>query len=104
MIAEHTHAWSNGPVMERSRVSRSPCSTWDDHLWTDVIQIQTCACGETRRLLLGFKDRRRRGDDHRRAAGRQPLGRPLKRSETYQAPRILKNAPPRPDTNTGDTA
>ena len=90
MAAEHEHAWHNGPVMERSRVDRSPCSTLDDHLWTDIVQVQTCECGETRRLLLGFKDRRRRGDDVRRANGQQPLGTPLQRAGTYSKPKVLK--------------
>ncbi len=85
----HEHEWSNGPVMERVRVSASPCSTMDDHLWTDVIQVQTCSCGSTRRLLLGYKDRRRRGDDMRRAAGRHPLGTPLTPSDTYRVPKVL---------------
>jgi hypothetical protein len=75
--------------MERSRVSHSPSSTLDDHLWTDIVQVQTCECGETRRLLLGFKDRRRRGDDGRRAKGLEPLGRPLQRAGTYRTPKPL---------------
>lgn len=89
MSNEHQHHWTNGPVLERSRVSASPCSTWDDHLWTDIIQVQTCGCGETRRLLLGFKNRRRRGDDLRRAAGEKPLGTPLQHSGTYRKPKVL---------------
>lgn len=86
----HTHSWENGPVLTQSRVSPSPCSTWDDHLWDDIIQVQTCACGDTRRLLVGFKNRRRRGDDLRRSAGNEPLGTPLRMSGTYAKPRILR--------------
>lgn len=85
----HQHAWQNGAVLERSQESLSPCSTLDDHLWTDIIQVQTCECGETRRLLLGFKDQRRRGDDYRRREGLEPLGQPLRRSGTYRTPKVL---------------
>lgn len=90
MNDEHRHAWQNSALTERSRVDHSPCSTWDDHLWTDIIQVQTCECGETRRLWLGFKNRRRRGDDIRRADGMEPLGTPLQRSGTFKKPRVLK--------------
>lgn len=85
----HDHKWQNGPVLTRSQVSASPCSTWDDHLWDDIIQVQTCECGATRRLLLGFKNQRRRGDDLRRADGRAPLGIPLDRSGMYRRPLLL---------------
>lgn len=86
----HTHSWQNGPVLTRSRESWSPCSHADDHLWDDIIQVQTCECGETRKLLLGFKNRRRRGDDSRRAVGRESLGIPLQRSGTYARPKVIR--------------
>lgn len=89
-MTEHKHQWTNGPVLGRSRVSSSPCSTSDDHLWTDVIQSQTCGCGETRKLLMGFKNRRRRGDDARRANGLRPLGTPLEREGIYSKSKVLK--------------
>lgn len=88
-MTEHAHRWQNGAVLTQSQESASPCSTWDDHLWTDVIQMQTCECGATRRLLVGFKNMRRRGDDLRRRAGKAPLGTPLRRSGTYRDPKVL---------------
>lgn len=89
-MEEHEHKWQNGPELTRSRVSVSPYSTWDDHLWEDIIQVQTCECGETRRLLIGFKNQRRRGDDLRRAAGNEPLGSPLPKSGVYRRPKLLR--------------
>ena len=89
-MSAHEHAWQNGPTTERERCDPSPCSTLDDHLWTDIILVQTCECGETRRLWLGFKNRRRRGDDYRRADGLPPLGTPLRRSGTFAKPRVLR--------------
>ena len=86
----HEHSWQNGPTLDEEHVSPSPCSRMDDHIRTDVILLQTCSCGATRRLWLGYKDRRRRGDDMRRAAGRAPLGTPLLRSETFSTPKVLQ--------------
>lgn len=85
----HEHHWQNGPTTLRAGVSASPCSDWDDHLWDDVILTQTCGCGDTRRLLIGFKNQRRRGDDYRRAAGNRPLGTPLPTSGTYRKPKVI---------------
>jgi hypothetical protein len=75
----HKHVWQPNGIAERDRESCSPCSTWDDHLWTDVLSVQVCACGAVKRVVVGFKNRRRRGDDYRRAAGKLPLGTPLQR-------------------------
>lgn len=86
----HEHRWQNGPLMEQDHVQSSPCSRADDHLWTLIIQVQTCECGETRRLALGYKNRRRRGDDARKARGLPPLGIPLQRSETFAKPKVLR--------------
>lgn len=87
---QHKHRWTNGAVLTQERVSASPCSTWDDHIWEDIIQVQNCECGATRRLLLGFQNQRRRGDDLRRAAGNEPLGTPLQKSGTYAKAKVLR--------------
>lgn len=88
-MSDHEHKWMNATTMRQARVSASPCSRMDDHLWDDVIQVQTCECGETRKLLLGYENRRRRGDDMRRAAGREPLGIPLTPSGVFRKPKVL---------------
>ena len=74
---EHKHDWQPNGTVEVDRVSRSPCSTLDDHLWTDIMSVQVCACGAVRRVKVGQRRLRRRGDDYRRAKGLAPLGRPL---------------------------
>lgn len=84
---KHTHDWQPSGRILRSRVSRSPCSDWDDHLWDDVVVIQTCGCGAIREATIGIQNRRRRGDDYRRAAGNEPLGTPLPPSGTYANPK-----------------
>jgi hypothetical protein len=68
-VSDHTHEWQPNGVAEIDRVSCSPCSTWDDALWTDVVSVQTCACGAVRKVKVGEKNMRRRGDDLRRASG-----------------------------------
>lgn len=90
MADAHEHEWRDGAVTRQEEVSCSPCSRMDDHIWEWVIQHQTCTCGATRRLVLGYENRRRRGDDYRRANGLQPLGTPLQRSETYAKPRLFR--------------
>lgn len=86
---EHAHEWSAGTETTRSQVSCSPCSAEDDHLWDDVLLVQTCPCGSVRQVLVGFRNRRRRGDDGRRARGLRPLGEPLRASGTYRQPKVL---------------
>lgn len=66
--AEHEHVWQPNGSVEHDRVSHSPCSTWDDLLWTDVLSVQTCSCGAVKRVRVATKNRRLRGDDLR--AGR----------------------------------
>ena len=90
MPDEHEHEWTNGPTLRQSEESASPCSRSDDHLWDWIVQVQTCGCGATRRLVLGYENRRRRGDDARRARGLQPLGRPLTRSAVFDPPRRFR--------------
>lgn len=87
---EHKHEWQDGAVTEKDEVSYSPCSTADDHLWTWIIQHQSCACGARRQLALGYKNRRRRGDDARIANGLRPLGTPLQRNETFNPPKRFR--------------
>jgi hypothetical protein len=86
----HEHKWRDGPTTYQHYESCSPCSTWDDILAELIVMTQTCECGETRRLCLGYRNQRRRGDDLRRRAGREPLGTPLPRSETFRRPRIMR--------------
>jgi hypothetical protein len=69
------HKWKPGGTVRQSRESRSPYSTYDDLLWDDILQVQVCECGETRRVKVGEDRLRHRGDDIRRAAGKRPLGR-----------------------------
>lgn len=88
-MSEHEHKWHPAGQTKRSRVSASPCSTWDDHLWDDIILLQSCECGEIRRTLIGFTNRRRRGDDGRRARGMDPLGTPLRPEGMYPEPKVL---------------
>jgi hypothetical protein len=73
----HRHEWQPNGTVRANRVAASPCSRLDDHLWTDVLSVQVCACGAVRRVKVGEENLRRRGDDYRRARGQQPLGRPL---------------------------
>jgi hypothetical protein len=87
---QHEHRWQNGPTTRQSRCEPSPMSEFDDHLYDEVVLTQTCECGATRRLAIGFENRRRRGDDHRRAIGKAPLGQPLQASGTYRNPRVLR--------------
>lgn len=89
-MTEHQHEWTNGAITEQEEVSHSPCSSMDDHLWDWIIQHQHCVCGESRQLVLGYKNRRRRGDDYRMAKGKRPLGTPLRRSETYDPPKRFR--------------
>lgn len=76
--ATHVHDWQPNGTVKVDRVACSPCSTWDDHLWTDILSVQVCSCGAVRRVKVGERNLRRRGDDYRRAAGKPPLGRPLR--------------------------
>lgn len=89
-MSEHDHVWRDGPTTESSNVSASPKSRADDHLRVDILLTQTCACGATRKLWLGYRNRRRRGDDARRARGLEPLGTPLQESDTFDHPRVLR--------------
>ncbi len=77
-VTEHDHVWQPNGTVEQDRVSRSPCSRLDDHLWTDILSVQVCTCGAVRKVKVGEKNLRRRGDDLRRAKGLAPLGRPLR--------------------------
>ena len=43
----------------------SPVSTWHDALWTDVLSVLVCACGEVRKVKVGEKNGRLRRDDLR---------------------------------------
>lgn len=86
--ARHGHKWQPAGSTTNGRMSPSPCSTWDDHLWDEIVQIQSCECGAMRYLTIGFKNRRRRGDDLRARDGNGPLGTPLQRSGTYAKPRV----------------
>lgn len=63
----HVHAWQPQGLIREQRESCSPCSTWDDVLWTQVIAVQSCACGKVRRVDAGTENMRRRGDDLRRS-------------------------------------
>lgn len=74
----HKHAWQPNGTVEVNRVGASPCSTMDDHLWTDILSVQVCACGAVTHVKVGEKNLRRRGDDYRRAEGKRPLGTPLR--------------------------
>lgn len=94
MSDEHEHNWLEATTLTEDQVSCSPCSRADDHLWEDIILLQTCGCGATRRLLIGFKNRRRRGDDDRIARGMRPLGTPLQKSGTYRHPKVLSTTAP----------
>lgn len=62
------HEWQPNGTAEVDRVLRSPCSTWDDALWTDVVSVQVCSCGAVRKVRVGRKNQRSRGDDLRKAS------------------------------------
>ena len=66
MSDEHKHIWQPNGTVEVHRVSRSPCSTWDDVLWTEVLSLAICECGAVKRTRVGVKNERWRGDDLRR--------------------------------------
>jgi hypothetical protein len=83
----HSHQWQNSAVIRQQHCLPSPHSTADDHIWDWVVQMQTCSCGATKRLVLGYENRRRRGDDARIARGLRPLGTPLSRSKTFAKPK-----------------
>lgn len=63
--SEHEHEWQPNGTVEVDRLQRSPCSVYDDELWTDVISVAVCRCGETKKTRVGIKNLRRRGDDVR---------------------------------------
>jgi len=64
--AAHKHVWQPNGTVEIDRISISPCSTWDDLLWTDVVSVQVCQCGTVRKVRIGRKNARHRGDDLRK--------------------------------------
>lgn len=96
-MSEHQHTWREGRTVRSHKCSPSPCSRLDDHLWTEILQRQTCACGAVRVVMLGFENLRRRGDDLRRADGLQPIGRPLTpTSQLYVEPKVKAIREPAP--------
>jgi hypothetical protein len=78
MSDEHIHKWdvwiTDDLIREDGVISKSPCSTADDILAVNVIQLQGCKCGARRRAVVGYEKERFRGDDWRRARGLAPLG------------------------------
>lgn len=64
--AEHVHQWHANGLMRENRVLSSPCSELDDWLYTSVLSVQVCSCGEVRRVKVGEENGRRRGDELRR--------------------------------------
>jgi hypothetical protein len=65
---EHVHEWQAHGLARENKVLPSPCSTWDDTLYTAVYAVQSCACGAVKRTLAARENQRRRGDDLRRTA------------------------------------
>lgn len=65
----HQHQWQPNGTVEADRTDYSPVSTWDDHLWTNVLAVQSCSCGAVKRTVVGRRNSRSRGDDLR--AGRE---------------------------------
>lgn len=63
---QHQHDWQPNGTVESDGCARSPCSTWDDILYTAVHSVQVCSCGAVRKVEVGVKNKRRRGDRLRR--------------------------------------
>lgn len=66
---EHEHEWQPNGTVEVDRMQKSPVSVYDDALWTDVLSVAICRCGQTKKTLVGRKNMRRRGDAIRRERG-----------------------------------
>jgi hypothetical protein len=64
-MSEHQHEWQPNGTADIDRTSHSPVSTYDDVLYTDVMAIQSCACGEFRKTRVGRKNIRTRHEDLR---------------------------------------
>ena len=55
----HEHTWRDAPDVVREKVvQHSPVSHNDCYLYTSVVLVQTCACGEFRRVGLGRENER----------------------------------------------
>lgn len=65
-VTKHKHAWQPNGTAEIDRESRSPVSRWDDVLWTEVVSLAVCQCGTVKRVRVGVRNERRRGDDLRK--------------------------------------
>lgn len=65
--AEHVHEWQAHGLVREQKEARSPCSTWDDVLYTDVFAVQSCGCGKVKRTRVARENVRRRGDDLRKS-------------------------------------
>lgn len=68
--SKHQHEWQPNGTVNVDQMSCSPCSTLDDQFWTDVISVQVCSCGAVRKVKVGEKNFRRRGDMLRRRRAR----------------------------------
>jgi hypothetical protein len=62
----HAHEWQANGTVENDRISHSPVSMWDDVLYTDVLAVQSCACGEVKKVPVGRRNVRTRHEEYQR--------------------------------------
>ncbi len=58
---KHKHEWQPNGTMSQDAVSRSPCSTFDDVLYTETYSLALCKCGAERKRLQSVSNQRFRG-------------------------------------------
>ena len=61
-MTDHEHKWQSSGLVREPREQLSPCSRFDDQLWTHVSQVQMCECGKVRKIHVANENIRRRGD------------------------------------------
>lgn len=64
-MSDHTHVWKPNGIIEQNEALRSPVSRWDDYLYTAMYSIAVCECGLVKKVKVGEKNGRSRGDDLR---------------------------------------
>jgi hypothetical protein len=67
-VSDHEHRWQPNGLVRTNGCTPSPCSRWDDMIYTRVHSILICECGAHTSKHVANENVRRRGDDLRRAA------------------------------------
>lgn len=61
MAEKHKHEWQPNGTVSEDEVSHSPCSTYEDVLYTATYSLALCKCGAERTRLQGVSNQRFRG-------------------------------------------